>query len=58
MEKERKINFVWEKISYSGFIEKEYENSYLVVVADPSPDMKEKYTTRMVISKKACELAK
>ena len=37
--------------------EKEYENSYLIVVANPSPDMEEKYTNRMIISKKACETA-
>ena len=30
----------------------EYENSYLIVVANPSPDMEEKYTNRMIISKK------
>ena len=33
-------------------MEKEYENSYLIVVANPSPDMEEKYTNRMIISKK------
>ena len=40
------------KTNYSGFVEKEYENSYLIVVANPSPDMEEKYTNRMIISKK------
>ncbi|MFD1900018.1 hypothetical protein GQR36_08065 [Enterococcus termitis] len=38
-----------------GYVEKEYENAYLVVVSDPSPDMEEKYTNRMVISKKDCQ---
>ncbi|MGK0551580.1 hypothetical protein ACSFB8_05360 [Enterococcus faecalis] len=57
MEDERKVTFIWDKICYSGLIEKEYENSYLVVVTNPSPDMEEKYTTRMVISKKVCEPA-
>lgn len=57
MTEERKVSFIWDKTNYSGFVEKEYENSYLIVVADPSPDMKEKYTDRMIISKKACETA-
>lgn len=52
-----KVHFIWEKTNYSGFVEKEYENSYLIVVANPSPDMEEKYTNRMIISKKACETA-
>ncbi|NSP65460.1 hypothetical protein HRF19_10905, partial [Enterococcus faecalis] len=54
---EKKVHFIWEKTNYSGFVEKEYENSYLIVVANPSPDMEEKYTNRMIISKKACETA-
>lgn len=57
MMNERQISFSWEKKDYIGYIEKEYENSFLIVVADPSRDMEEKYTNRMVISKKACELA-
>lgn len=57
MMNEKQINFIWEKKDYTGYIEKEYENSFLIVVADPSRDMEEKYTNRMIISKKACELA-
>ena len=57
MEQEKMIRFSWEKNSYMGFVEKEYENAYLVVVSDPSPDMKEKYTNRMIISKKDCSTA-
>ncbi|WP_142426084.1 hypothetical protein [Enterococcus faecalis] len=57
MAEEKKVHFIWEKTNYSGFVEKEYENSYLIVVANPSPDMEEKYTNRMIISKKACETA-
>ena len=53
MAEEKKVHFIWEKTNYSGFVEKEYENSYLIVVANPSPDMEEKYTNRMIISKKA-----
>ena len=33
------------KTNYSGFVEKEYENSYLIVVANPSPDMEENIPT-------------
>ncbi len=54
---EEKNHFILEKTNYSGFVEKEYENSYLIVVANPSPEMEE-YTNRMIISKKACETAK
>ena len=57
MAEEKKVHFIWEKTNYSGFVEKEYENSYLIVVTNPSPDMEEKYTNRMIISKKACETA-
>ena len=53
----KKVHFIWEKTSYSGFVEEEYENSYLIVVANPRPEMEEKYTNRMIISKKACETA-
>ncbi|MGX7244306.1 hypothetical protein ACWOC1_05600 [Enterococcus quebecensis] len=55
MTQEKRISFSWEKSSYMGYVEKEYENAYLVVVSDPSPDMEEKYTNRMVISKKDCQ---
>ncbi|MBL1230334.1 hypothetical protein IW492_13945 [Enterococcus sp. BWB1-3] len=53
---EQKVSFTWEKDNHVGYVEKEYENSYLVVVNDPSSDMKEKYTNRMVISKKECTM--
>ncbi|WP_086313456.1 hypothetical protein A5821_000959 [Enterococcus sp. 7F3_DIV0205] len=55
MTQEKRISFSWDKSSYQGYVEKEYENAYLVVVSDPSPDMEEKYTNRMVISKKDCK---
>ncbi|MGM0216935.1 hypothetical protein [Enterococcus sp. AZ126] len=55
MTQEKQISFSWDKSSYNGYVEKEYENAYLVVVSDPSPDMEEKYTNRMVISKKDCQ---
>lgn len=57
MMQEKQISFNWEKDNYNGYVEKEYENAYLIVVSDPSPDMKEKYTNRMVVSKKECQAA-
>lgn len=45
-----------EKAKHCGYIEKEYENSYLVCIDDPSPEMLEKYTNRMVVSKKNCAI--
>lgn len=57
MIKEKQVNFYFEKENFMGYVEKEYENSYLVVVSDPTPDMKDKYTDRMIISKKNCEVA-
>ncbi|MHC5248156.1 hypothetical protein [Enterococcus sp. HY326] len=52
----QKVTFNLEKAKHCGYIEKEYENSYLVHVNDPSADMVEKYTNRMIVSKKNCEL--
>lgn len=52
MVEEKKINFNWEKKDYMGYIEKEYINSYLITVINPSPTMEEKYANRMIISKK------
>lgn len=56
MSYEQQVSFSFEKNIYAGHIEKEYENSYLVVVSNPTKDMKEKYTDRMIISKKDCKL--
>lgn len=55
MTQERKIQFNWEHEHFIGLIEKEYENSYLVVVTNPTPNMEEKYTNRMIISKKCSQ---
>lgn len=52
----QKVSFCLDKATHSGYIEKEYENSYLVCVDDPSKDMEEKYTNRMIVSKKNCDL--
>lgn len=48
------IQFTWEGQTYTGKIEREYENSFLVEVSEPSEEMREKFNTRMIISKKAC----
>lgn len=48
------IQFVWENMEFDGQIEKEYENSYLVTVTNPSDEIRTKYNNRMVISKKKC----
>ena len=40
---------------YQGIIEREYENSVLVQVTDPSAEMLDKFTNRMIVSKKICQ---
>ncbi len=57
MAEEKKVHFIWEKQIIQALWRRSNENSYLIVVANPSPDMEEKYTNRMIISKKACETA-
>ncbi|RSU12491.1 DUF2187 domain-containing protein [Vagococcus acidifermentans] len=52
----RKLTFSWEDKTYEGFIEKEYENSYLIDVTNPSEEMADKYLGRLVVSKKNCQL--
>lgn len=56
MVEEKKVYFIWEKINYLGFVEKEYENFYFIVVVNFSFDMEEKYINWMIISKKVCEI--
>ncbi|MBM7707978.1 DUF2187 domain-containing protein [Enterococcus lemanii] len=55
MEAQTKVIFKWNNYTYFGIIEREYENSVLVQVNEPSAEMMEKYNGRMVISKKICE---
>lgn len=55
MEAQTKVIFTWNNFKYFGTIEREYENSVLVQVNDPSDEILEKYNGRMVISKKICE---
>ena len=40
-----------------GKVEREYENSVLVQVTDPSEEMLEKFNDRMIISKKCQQTA-
>lgn len=54
METQTNVTFKWENITLFGLIEKEYENSFLIQVTDPSAEIVEKYNGRMVISKKIC----
>ncbi len=54
MEAQTKVIFTWNNFTYWGIIEREYENSVLVQVNDPSDEILEKYNGRMVISKKVC----
>ncbi|WP_430609298.1 DUF2187 domain-containing protein [Enterococcus sp. DIV0876] len=49
------IFFTWEGKTYEAVIEREYENSVLVQVNEPSSEMLEKFTNRMIISKKNCQ---
>ncbi|MGX7351144.1 hypothetical protein RU97_GL000144 [Enterococcus canis] len=48
------VSFSWEDQEYQGIIEKEYENAYLLEVIAPSDEMYEKFTNRMIVSKKEC----
>ena len=49
------VTFKWDNLRLMGAIEKEYENSFLVQIENPSKEIMEKYNGRMVISKKICE---
>jgi hypothetical protein len=49
------VNFTWEGKVYTGKVEREYENSVLVQVKEPSEEMLEKFNNRMIISKKQCQ---
>lgn len=54
MEQKTSIQFIWENMEFSGLIEKEYENSYLITVTNPSDEIRTKYNNRMIVSKKKC----
>jgi hypothetical protein len=50
------VTFKWEHLTLFGTIEKEYENSFLINVQDPSKEIMEKFSGRMIISKKNCQV--
>lgn len=54
MENQVQIAFTWENETFQGFIEKEYENSYLIHVKNPNSELVAKYNGRIVLSKKKC----
>ncbi|AQP53433.1 DUF2187 domain-containing protein [Vagococcus penaei] len=54
---ESKILFKWQNEEFEGNIEKEYDHSYLISVANPNEELRDKYLSRIVISKKACQLS-
>lgn len=56
METKTNVTFKWENLTLSGFIEREYENSFLVQINEPSKEIMDKYSGRMVVSKKICDL--
>lgn len=55
MEINSKVNFDWQGSQFEGIIEKEYENSVLLAVVNPTSELKEKYLGRLVVSKKTCQ---
>lgn len=57
MEVKANVIFKWQEESYTGWVEQEYQNSYLINVLEPkNEEISEKYANRMVVSKKQCEL--
>lgn len=46
------VSFDWQGSKFEGTIEKEYENSVLISVLNPSTEIKDKYLSRLIISKK------
>ncbi len=51
-----KVNFDWQGSQFEGIIEKEYENAVLVTVVNPTSELKDKYLSRLVVSKKICQV--
>ncbi|MCI0130251.1 MULTISPECIES: DUF2187 domain-containing protein [Enterococcaceae] len=52
MDTKEKVFFKWQGGRYEGIIEKEYENSVLIEVNNPDDELKDKYLSRIVVSKK------
>ncbi|MGX7196612.1 DUF2187 domain-containing protein [Enterococcus olivae] len=56
METKTNVTFKWEDLTLFGFIEREYENSFLIQVNEPSKEIMDKFSGRMIVSKKKCEI--
>ena len=52
MEINSTIVFDWQGTQFEGTVDKEYENSVLVTVINPSFEIKDKYLGRLIVSKK------
>ncbi|MDN6639642.1 MAG: DUF2187 domain-containing protein [Tetragenococcus sp.] len=50
------VTFTWENITLTGQVEKEYENSFLVSIDNPTKEIADSYNGRMVVSKKDCKV--
>ena len=53
MEINSTVTFDWQGSQFEGTIEKEYENSVLISVSNPSAEITDKYLGRLIISKKS-----
>lgn len=50
------VIFKWKDQSFKGWIEQEYQNSFLINVLEPSTsEIKDKFANRLIISKKQCK---
>ena len=56
MKQQSNVSFIWQDEKFYGWIEKEYQNSFLINVTDPNDELETKYAKRIIISKKVCEL--
>ncbi|MBO0449624.1 DUF2187 domain-containing protein [Enterococcus sp. MJM12] len=56
MKQPSNVSFIWQDEKFYGWIEKEYQNSFLINVTDPNEELETKYAKRIIISKKVCEL--
>ncbi|BCA86017.1 hypothetical protein EsVE80_15400 [Enterococcus saigonensis] len=55
MKQQANVIFKWQDEQFSGWIEKEYQNSFLINVTNPNEELETKYAKRIIISKKACQ---
>lgn len=55
MEQASNIIFKWQNEQFYGWVEKEYQNSFLINVTNPNKELITKYAKRIIISKKVCE---